>query len=90
MKNLKINGEFNTLVFTGVSYLPIYYLMAFSLFAVSLTHETTKFHIQGVTEIGALILTGNRTCQKEQLFYLPCCRKTIFNSKKKIGDFSLK
>jgi hypothetical protein len=27
--------------------------------------------IQGVSEIGALILTGNRTRQKEQLFYLP-------------------
>jgi hypothetical protein len=36
--------------------------------------------IQGVTEIGALILTGNRTHQKEQLFYLPFCRKTMFNS----------
>jgi hypothetical protein len=40
-------------------------------------------YIQGVTEIGALILTGNRTRQKEQLFYLPFCRKTMFNSKKK-------
>jgi hypothetical protein len=29
--------------------------------------------IQGVTEIGALILTGNRTRQKEQLFYLTFC-----------------
>jgi hypothetical protein len=27
--------------------------------------------IQEVTEIGALILTGNRSRQKEQLFYLP-------------------
>jgi hypothetical protein len=39
--------------------------------------------IQGVFEIGTLILTGNRTRQKEQLFYLPFCRKTMFNSKKK-------
>jgi hypothetical protein len=48
--------------------------------------------IQGVSEIGALILTGNRTRQKEQLFYLPFCRKTMFNSKKKKNwrDFSLK
>jgi hypothetical protein len=43
-------------------------------------------YIQGVTEIGALILTGNRTRQKEQLLYLPFCRKTMFNSKKKIGE----
>jgi hypothetical protein len=41
--------------------------------------------IQGVSVIGALILTGNRTRQKEQLFYLPFCRKTMFNSKK-IGE----
>jgi hypothetical protein len=46
--------------------------------------------IQGVTEIGALILTGNRTRQKEQLFYLPFCRKTIFNSKKKLERFFTK
>jgi hypothetical protein len=42
--------------------------------------------IQGVSEIGALILTGNRTRQKKQLFYLQFCRKTMFNSKKKIGE----
>jgi hypothetical protein len=90
MKNLRTNGEFNTLFFTGVSYLPLYYLMAFSIFAISLTHETTKFHIQGATEIGALILTGNRTRQKEQLFYLPFCRKTMFNSKKKLERFFTK
>jgi hypothetical protein len=46
--------------------------------------------IQGVSEIGTLILTGNRTRQKEQLFYLPLCRKTMFNSKKNWRDFSLK
>jgi hypothetical protein len=46
--------------------------------------------IQGVSEIGALILTGNRTRQKEQLFYLPFCRKTIFNSKKKLERFFTK
>jgi hypothetical protein len=43
-------------------------------------------YIQRVTEISTLILTGNRTRQKEQLFYLPFCRKTMFNSKKKIGE----
>jgi hypothetical protein len=47
-------------------------------------------HIQGVTEIGALILTGNRTRQKEQLFYLPFCRKMMFNSKKKLERFFTK
>jgi hypothetical protein len=45
--------------------------------------------IQGVTEIAAVILTGNRTRQKE-LFYLPFCRKTMFNSKKKLERFSTK
>jgi hypothetical protein len=43
-------------------------------------------YIQRVTEISTLILTGNRTRQKEQFFYLPFCRKTMFNSKKKIGE----
>jgi hypothetical protein len=33
--------------------------------------------IQGVSKIGALILTGNRTQQKEQLFSLPFWRKTL-------------
>jgi hypothetical protein len=47
-------------------------------------------YIQDVSEIGALILTGNRTRQKEQLFYLPFCRKTMFNSKKNWRDSSLK
>jgi hypothetical protein len=46
----------------------------------------TISYIQSVSEIGALILTGNRTRQNEQLFYLPFCRKTMFNSKKKIGE----
>jgi hypothetical protein len=46
--------------------------------------------IQGVSEIGALILTGNRTRQKEQLFYLPFFRKTMFNSKKKLERFFTK
>jgi hypothetical protein len=56
-----------------------------------LDHATTYSNlIQGVSEIGALILTGNRTRQKEQLFYLPYCRKTMFNSKKNWRDFSLK
>jgi hypothetical protein len=46
--------------------------------------------IQGVSEIGTLILTGNRTRQKGQLFYLPFCRKTMFNSKKKLERFFTK
>jgi hypothetical protein len=40
-------------------------------------------NIQGVTEISALILTGNRTHQKEQLFSLPFWRKTLRNGLKK-------
>jgi hypothetical protein len=41
--------------------------------------------------MGALILTGGGARQKEQLFYLPFCRETMFNSKKKNWrDFSLK
>jgi hypothetical protein len=36
-----------------------------------------KTHIQGVSEINTLILTGNRTHQKEQLFSLPFRRKTL-------------
>jgi hypothetical protein len=39
--------------------------------------------IQVVSEISALILTGNRTHQKEQLFSLPCWRKTLRNGLKK-------
>jgi hypothetical protein len=46
--------------------------------------------IQRVTEISTLILTGNRTRQKEQLFYLPFCRKTMFNSKKRLERFFTK
>jgi hypothetical protein len=49
-----------------------------------------QFYIQRVTEISTLILTGNRTRQKEQLFYLPSCRKTMFNSKKKLERFFTK
>jgi hypothetical protein len=44
--------------------------------------------IQGVSEIGALILTGNRTHQKEQLFSLPFWRKTLRNGLKKSERFS--
>jgi hypothetical protein len=44
--------------------------------------ERIDMKIQGVSEIGALMLTGNGTRQGEQLFYLPFCRKTMFNSKK--------
>jgi hypothetical protein len=39
-------------------------------------------NIQGVSEISALILTGNRTHQKEQLFSLPFWRKTLRNGLK--------
>jgi hypothetical protein len=46
--------------------------------------------IQRVTEISALILTSNKTRQKEQLFYLPFCRKTMFNFKKKLERFFTK
>jgi hypothetical protein len=49
--------------------------------------ESWMIYIQRVTEISTLILTGNRTRQKEQLFYLPFCRKTMFNSKKKLERF---
>jgi hypothetical protein len=38
--------------------------------------------LQGVSEISALILTGNRTHQKEQLFSLPFWRKTLRNGLK--------
>jgi hypothetical protein len=41
--------------------------------------------IQGVSEIGALILTGNRTHQKEQLFSLPFALR---NGLKKSERFS--
>jgi hypothetical protein len=40
--------------------------------------------IQGVSEISTLILTGNRTHQKEQLFSLPFWRKTLRNGLGKI------
>jgi hypothetical protein len=46
--------------------------------ATKLSHRI----IQGVSEIGALILTGNRTHQKEQLFSLPFWRKTLRNGLK--------
>jgi hypothetical protein len=41
-----------------------------------------KNYIQGVPEISALILTGNRTHQKEQIFSLPFWRKTLCNGLK--------
>jgi hypothetical protein len=41
------------------------------------------FNIQGVSEISALILTGNRTHQKEQLFSVPFWRKTLRSGLKK-------
>jgi hypothetical protein len=40
-----------------------------------LSSLSVTYIIQGVSEIGALILTSNRTRQKEQLFYLLFCRK---------------
>jgi hypothetical protein len=46
--------------------------------------------IQDVAEIGALILTGGGTPQKEQLFYLSFCQKTLFNSTKKLERFFTK
>jgi hypothetical protein len=42
-----------------------------------------KNYIQGVSETGALILTGNRTNQKEQPFSPPSWRKTLRNGLKK-------
>jgi hypothetical protein len=39
--------------------------------------------IQGVSEISTLILTGNRTHQKEQLFSLPFWRKMLRSGLKK-------
>jgi hypothetical protein len=47
-----------------------------------LLRTNSYFNIQGVSEIGALILTGNRTHQKEQLFSLPFWRKTLRNGLK--------
>jgi hypothetical protein len=44
-------------------------------------------YIQGVSEISALILTGNRIHQKEQLFSLPFWRKTLRNGLKTRKDF---
>jgi hypothetical protein len=43
--------------------------------------------IQGVSEISTLILTGNRTHQKEQLFSLPFWRKTLRSGLKNRKDF---
>jgi hypothetical protein len=40
-------------------------------------------HIQGVSEISALVLTGGRAHQGEQLFSLPFWRKTLRNGLKK-------
>jgi hypothetical protein len=42
----------------------------------------TTYIIQDVSEISALILPGNRTHQKEQLFSLPFWRKTLPNGLK--------
>jgi hypothetical protein len=40
-------------------------------------------NIQAVCEISTLILTGNRTHQKEQLFSLPFWQKTLRSGLKK-------
>jgi hypothetical protein len=45
------------------------------------------YYIQGVSEISTLILTGNRTHQKEQLFSLPFWRKTLRSGLKNKKDF---
>jgi hypothetical protein len=47
------------------------------------TKRPTLKDIQGVSEISALILTGNRTHQKKQLFFLSFWRKTLRNGLKK-------
>jgi hypothetical protein len=44
-------------------------------------------HIQAVSEISTLILTGTRTHQKEQLFSLPFWRKTLRSGLKNRKDF---
>jgi hypothetical protein len=56
----------------------------------SLLLQTAKIfkYIQGVSEIDTLILTGNRTRQKEQLFYF--AEKRCLIPKKNWRDFSLK
>jgi hypothetical protein len=46
--------------------------------------------IQGVSEIGALILTGGGARREEQLFSLPFWRKTLRNGLKKLGKIFLK
>jgi hypothetical protein len=45
--------------------------------------DKLKNCIQGVFEISTLILTSNRTHQKEQLFSLPFWRKTLRSGLKK-------
>jgi hypothetical protein len=51
-------------------------------FVLASSYVLTYCNIQGVSEISALILTGNRTRQKEQLFSLPFWRKTLRNGLK--------
>jgi hypothetical protein len=46
-------------------------------------HFFVVYDVQGVTEKSALILTGNRTYQKEQLFSPLFWRKTLRNGLKK-------
>jgi hypothetical protein len=70
------------LLFSGDNQLAT--LLFIYLFVCNILYPFAALNIQGVSEIGTLILTGNRTRQKEQLFYLPFCRKTMFNSKKKL------
>jgi hypothetical protein len=46
-------------------------------------YQKISFSYTDVYEISTLILTGNRTHQKEQLFSLPFWRKTLRSGVKK-------
>jgi hypothetical protein len=45
--------------------------------------ERIDMKVQGVSEMGTLVLTGSGTRQKEQLFSLPFWRKTLRSGLKK-------
>jgi hypothetical protein len=57
--------------------------MFYNISIMAKTFLINLISIQGVSEISALILTGNRTHQKKQLFSLPFWRKTLRNGLKK-------
>jgi hypothetical protein len=59
-----------------------YFILYCKVLTVVLEHPVYFFTMQDVSEISALILTGNRTHQKEQLFSLPFWRKTLRNGLK--------